>query len=229
MAADSEPDRKSDGAAFDKADAKFLHQKDTRDANRRAARLKRKKRPPDGAGVIPPSKDPAFRTAGWSPTWDAASLVDYVADVILSEHMHAITSGEMPGGGAQVPLSERGQQGKRAAAGHRPKARGFTPKRGTFPMKIRRGKLSGQKRASGPVQKGGKAPRAVNDTAKVTIQPHSKHQLFVASEAKKGIGYFSVDGKVADRINAAVGEWIGAAIAGETPDADTSEREAEDI
>lgn len=225
----ADSDRKTDDAAFNDRDDRFLHGSERRSA---ARQRRRRRNPPDGASAVPPGKDPAWRTPGWAPEFDAASLVDYLADVVLGHTRDAIMAGQKPEGGDQEPLSPKGQQGKRAAEGHRSSARGFTPRRNTFPRKIRRSKIQGATvRASGPVQQGKGAPRARNypTRATVTIKPHSKHRLFVASDAKKGVSYFSTDGEVAKKIDKAIEVWLAAALQGETLIPDNTEKDADEV
>lgn len=175
--------------------------------------LKRQRREPGPNAVVKPGKDPSWRSEGWAPTFDAASLVDYVADVVLAQTRDAIMRGESPAGGPQRPLDPEGQQGREAAHGRRPTARGYTGKRNSFPMKIRRAKMR-------------KSP----GYARVVIRPGVKHRFFVQQDADRyGVEYFSTDGTVAALIEEATKVWLKAALAGETPDVEEQERDADQV
>lgn len=195
--------------------------------------IKRKRRRPDPNSVLPAGKDPAWRSEGWSPSPDAASVVDYIADVILAHTRDSIMAGQSPRGGVQKGLDPKGTQGRQAKAGKRPNARGWNGSRTGFPLRIRRGKILGATvRASGPVQLGGTAPKAqaaFASKARVVIQPGVKHRRFAAKDLAKGVEYLVVDGEMGALIQVALEVWTEACIAGETPEANPAERDAEKV
>ncbi|MBK6920410.1 MAG: hypothetical protein IPH07_23625, partial [Deltaproteobacteria bacterium] len=186
---------------------------------------------PGPSSPVPAGKDPAWRSDGWQPDFDAASLADYVADVVLSATRDAIEAGKHPSGTEQRDLNPKGQRGRKAAAGKRPPFRGWTGRKMALPRKLRRSKMKvkGLTRASGPVRRGYAAPTVGSATeASVTIKPHSKHKLFIGREAKLGVEYFSDEGDIATLVKTAVDFWISRAVEGDPPAPDPSEREAGD-
>jgi hypothetical protein len=169
---------------------------------------KRKRKAVDRA--LPQGKDPAWRADGWAPELSPESLVDYLSDVVLAAHRDAIIAGRVPSGEPQRPLDPAGERGRAAAAGKRPKARGFTGLTDSFPLKIRRGKI--QRFAGG---------------ARVVIAPGKKHRSFVEKDAARGVEYLTVDGDVDALIGVATERWIDAVLAEQTPEADTDEHDAD--
>lgn len=163
--------------------------------------------------TVPRGKDPSWRSEGWAPNYDSASLVDYVSDVMLAELRDAITGGRKPSGGPQRELKPGTGAARQAARGHRPRARGWTA-RGTlpFPMKIRRGRLS-----------------AGNRQASVKIRPNKRHRGFVTVELRRGVEYFTAEGEMQRLAEEATRAWCEAATRGAAAKARPSEHDADEL
>ena len=79
--------------------------------------------------VIKRSAADHWRTDGLEIDIDAQEWGDEIARALLKHVKESIMAGKSPSGSPNPPLDSRGWQGKRAAKGLRPKARGFTDKR----------------------------------------------------------------------------------------------------
>lgn len=197
-----------------------------------AKKRRPKKSRPSESSPVPASDRPTWRSAGWQPDFDAASLLDYVADAVLEHMRDAITTQRRVEGGVQKPLSRTGLSGRNAIKGRRPDVRAWTGRKMNFPGKLRRGKMrvKGLARLSGPRQNGKAAPTAGSPTsASLKIRPNAKHRGFAALEARRGVTYFADDGDVLDAVNKAIQVWTKAAIGGTPPEPDSAEKDADEV
>lgn len=110
----------------------------------------------------------------WSFSLDAGLLVDELSTGILVLTREAVMQGEKPdGSGKQKPLSDKVKAQKGRASDNRGYKTGF------FADTIRRGKITGS-----------------TVKAQTRIVPDPRRNVFVASELKRGVQYFSTSGIV---------------------------------
>lgn len=134
------------------------------------------------------------------------SLCDVVTRALTKHHAESIAQGKRPGGGSQEPLDPKGEQGRRAADGNRPKARGNTGKPTSLPETLTRYPI----KASGRIVTIGSPPKDVKigprraarigTQATAVISPALENQAkWIDEEASEGNEFFAVDG-LADRV-----------------------------
>lgn len=120
----------------------------------------------------------------------AASLCDYVSRGLLMHHADAIERGQRPSGGPQAPLDPDGEQGRQAAKGKRPSARGNRGRPGSLPPNLTRSAV----RATGKVVRIGGG--MLGFTARAEIYPaFAKQAEWIAKEEALGHEFFSVTGE----------------------------------
>jgi hypothetical protein len=138
----------------------------------------------------------------------ALSLCDYVSRALLEHTARAISDGQRPAGGSQVPLDSRGHQGREALAGKRPMARGNTGTAKAIPPNLTRSEVKGGGRivtigASPDFGRNGQGPKRAGTlgvSATADIYPMFAGQAkFIDEESALGVDYFAVDG-IADRV-----------------------------
>lgn len=157
----------------------------------------------------------------------AASLCDYVSRALLLHHANAIKSGRRASGSTQAKLDPDGGQGRLAAEGKRPSARGYTGKDESLPNVLTRSALRVSQRpvrigttaASGPRQKRRSGPRApvMGFTAHANIEPaNALHAQWLIDEAGRGHEFFSVIGESDHVITKVVADYLATAFDGTT-------------
>lgn len=142
--------------------------------------------------------------ADWDFSLDAGLLVDALSSALLVHYRQSIMAGERPdGSGAQPPLTEK----VAAQRDRRGKVRGF--KTGVLADNIRRGKITGS-------------------TTKATarILPPTNRNVYIASEAKRGVSFFSVSGTAAVVIAEVTDEFVRGGLVNANRAADRGERDA---
>lgn len=162
--------------------------------------------------VIPPGTEPSWKSVGWAPDLSPAGLVDYVSKVVIAGNRDAVMAGNAPSGVPQTPLKSEGQQGRRASRGNRPNARGWTGRKYSYPLKIRRGKL-----------------RVTAVRASVVIRPGVKHRAYVTRERNLGRELLSADGDIQKLIQEATDKWMAAALDGSLENPNTGELDADQL
>lgn len=137
--------------------------------------------------IVPPRRDPdtaaedgvKFGTQviseGVALDVNAILLVARVSDALLEHHRQAIATGQKPEGGPQRPLS----QGRREDAGRAGPHRGYAT--GHLADDLRRSRIAG-----------------TAQSASAKILPPTDRNVFIAEEAKRGVGYLSTDGIAAE-------------------------------
>lgn len=158
-----------------------------------------------------------------APYLDASWLL---ADVSAALHAHTVFSIESgrrsDTGAAQPPLDPRGQQGRLARRGVRPRFRGVNkhPSRSKGTMlheRLSRTRIIGRDNAK--VGKG-----KIGTAARCEIKPgFGLHSAFLADELGRGVDYLHVDGEAARVIDKAVSEWLDKALDGPPTNADLPE------
>lgn len=131
---------------------------------------------------------------------DARAIVDVARRAILGETSENIRQGRRPDGGPQRPLS------KRTAA---------DPKRESPHRGFRTGHMADELRAT-PI-KGSSA------SAESTVAVPTDRNVFIATEAQRGVRYLGVDGPVAAAVDRAVAEAVGAMVEGRKVEAEQGE------
>lgn len=131
---------------------------------------------------------------------DARALVDVARRVILGESSENIREGRRPDGGPQRPLS------KRAAA---------DPKRESPHRGFRTGHLADELRAT-PI-KGSSAQ------AESTVLPPTDRNVFISTEAVRGVRYLGIGPAIAAAVDQAIAEAVGAMMEGRRVEAEQGE------
>lgn len=164
---------------------------------------------------------------------DAVPLLDHVTDVMMAQHLESIVSGQRAdGGGSQKPLVRGGQQGRLAAEGIRPDARGFTGRsiRPFGPNIVRKEIRVLQKPVTfqrSVERLGIRFREKIEGTkAKTSIQPDPIHLGWLVTEGDRGVEYFYVDGLISRLIDMALAQWLGVALDGALKVGDKRERKA---
>jgi hypothetical protein len=155
----------------------------------------------------------------------ALSLCDAVSRALLALHADAIEDGQRAGGGAQAPLDPEGHQGRKAAHGERPAARGNTGTAKAIPPNLTRGPIKGGTKPVSVGQavsfsSGSRAPRQkttlIGVKADADIYPMFAGQAkFIDEEASRGVEYFFVDGKADRVIEDVVADYLATVFDGE--------------
>jgi hypothetical protein len=168
-----------------------------------------------------------LESEGLSVNVGAASLCDYVSTALLMHHSAAIKAGRRAGGSAQAKLDPDGGQGRLAAEGKRPSARGFTGKAESLPNILTRSairmqekpvRIGGRVEQSGPRQKGKRRPTSpkMGYAAHATIHPATNlHAQWLIDEAGRGNEYFQVVGDADKVITKVVADYLATAANGE--------------
>lgn len=134
---------------------------------------------------------------------DARAIVDQVRRAILAEVSDQIREGKRPDGGPQRPLS------KRNAA---------DPRRESTFRGYRTGVLVDELRAS-PIR--GDAGKAESQ-----VMPPTSRNVFIATEAARGVTYLGIGPRVAEAADRATREVVAAQLDGRKVEADQGEPEA---
>lgn len=79
--------------------------------------------------VVPKGNTKAWRSEGLTIDLDAQEWGDEIGRELLKHVKESIMAGLSPNGASNPPLDPDGNQGRRAARGERPRARGFTSER----------------------------------------------------------------------------------------------------
>lgn len=157
----------------------------------------------------------------------AASLCDVVTQALLVHHARAIKAGRRPGGAGQAPLDPDGGQGRLAAEGGRPSARGFTGKEDSlpniltrYPMRVSKKpvRIGGRVEASGPRARGRRRPSApmMGIAARAEIGPaNALHAKWLIDEYNSGHEFFAVVGDADRVITKVVADYLAGAFSGE--------------
>lgn len=139
--------------------------------------------------------------SNWDFGLDAGLLVDALTLSLLSHYRDSIMSGDIPdGSGAQKPLTEKVAK----LSGRRGKVRGFNT--GRFADNIRRSKITG-----------------TTVKAQSRILPPTDRNVFIATEAKRGNSYFSVQGTASEIIREVTDEFVRGGILGQNRTPNTGE------
>ena len=150
----------------------------------------------------------------------AGSLCDAVSTALLLHHSRAIKAGRRPGGASQAPLDPDGGQGRLAAEGKRPSARGFTGKDESLPnvltrtaIRLSKGevRIGGSTRAAGPRQKGKRGPTSPNMgfSAIANIEPaNALHAQWLIDEASRGHEFFAIVGESDAVVTKVVADYL---------------------
>lgn len=160
----------------------------------------------------------------------ASSLVDYVSTALLLHHVAAIKAGRTPGGSAQAKLKPDAGQGRLAAEGKRPAARGWTGKQENLPDLLTRSVITSQEgvtlergTASGPRQRSAKgrlmgSPKAATRmgvSATATIRPgNNLHAQWLIDEGALGHEYFAIVGEADGVITKVVADYLATVLDG---------------
>lgn len=128
---------------------------------------------------------------------DARALVDVARRTILGETSENIREGRRPDGGPQRPLS------RRAAA---------DPKRESPHRGFRTGHMADELRAS-PI-------RGDSARAESTVLPPTDRNVFVATEAQRGVKYLGIGPTIAAAVDQALAETVHAMVDGRQVEAE---------
>lgn len=142
--------------------------------------------------------------ANWDFSLDAGLLVDALTSSLLVLYRDGIMSGQRPDGtGAQPDLRPRAA----AAKGRRSQNRGH--RTGFLADNLRRSKITGS-------------------TTKATsrILPPTSRNVYIASEAKNGVSFFSVQGTAAQVIADVTDEFVRGGIINANRAADLQEKDS---
>lgn len=181
--------------------------------DRRNPRRARRRTPADpgavvlsGAGAVGPAgpggKGPGVRLTGEPLVidLDARAIVDFARREILEAASENIAEGRRPDGGPQRPLSNRAKADPRRVSEHR----GY-----------RTGHLADNLRAS-PIK--GDSQRASS-----SVLPPTDRNVFVATEAERGVTYLAISGEISRRVDAAISAGVAAMLEGRAVEAEQGE------
>lgn len=139
---------------------------------------------------------------------DSAALLDFTSIALALHHRESILAGQRADGGSQKALVSAGTQGKLAAKGARPRARGnrgSLTKTVGFADGVTRSAIEQTLRQT----KAQKQSQQVTVAARCTIGPSKLHEGFVSRDAdKSGVEYFFVSGEAERVIDKAVDAWL---------------------
>jgi hypothetical protein len=131
---------------------------------------------------------------------DARAIVDVARRTILAETSENIREGRRPDGGPQRPLS------KRAAA---------DPSRESPHRGFKSGHMADELRAS-PI-------KGTSAQAESTVLPPTDRNVFIATEAQRGVRYLGIGPAIAAAVDQAVAEAVGAMMEGRKVEAEQGE------
>lgn len=142
--------------------------------------------------------------ANWDFSLDAGLLVDALTSSLLVLYRDGIMSGQRPdGSGAQPDLRARAANAK----GRKGKVRGF--RTGFLADNLRRSKITGS-----------------TTKASSRILPPTSRNVYLASEAKNGVSFFSVQGTAAAVIQEVTDEFVRGGLVNANRAADLSEKDS---